>query len=255
MPTPLFIDGRPVVTATTFPVHAPYDGALLGEVCLGDRTHLAAAIDAAHRAFVTVTSRQAPYVRAELLARIAAALETHRATFIDLLIREAGKPRTFAEAEVTRAINTVQLSSELARETPGHLLDLDAFASGQHHFGLVRHFPLGVIYAVTPFNFPLNLVLHKLAPALATGNTVILKPSPRTPLIAAALVDLLHAAGLPAGQVNLVTCANADAAFPLADDRVKMLSFTGSAPVGWHLRSLCRSQKVVLELGGNAAAL
>ncbi len=255
MPSPLIINGESIVTAATFPVHAPYDGALLGEFSLGDRTHLTAAIDAAHACFTATTARQAPYERSALLCKVAAALNARRLEFVDLLIREAGKPRTLAEAEVTRATNTFQLAAELARETPGHLLDLDAFASGQHHFGFVRHFPLGVIYAVTPFNFPLNLVAHKLGPALATGNTVVLKPSPRTPLIAALLVNVLHTAGMPAGQVNLVTCSNDEAAAPLADDRVKLFSFTGSAPVGWHLRSLCRKQKVVLELGGNAGAI
>lgn len=253
-PSPFLIGSDWISTGDTTPVLDPYLGTHLTDLCLGGPAHLSAAIDAAEIAFAT-TRKQAPCDRSDLLTRIVALLERDRSDFVELIIAEAGKPRTLAEGELTRSINTLRLSAELARETPGHLLDIDAFAAGRHHTGQVRHFPLGVIYAITPFNFPLNLVAHKLGPALATGNTVLLKPSPRTTLIALRLGRLLLKAGIIPGQVNIVPCSNENAAYPLTDPRVSMLSFTGGVSVGWHLKSLCLRQKVSLELGGNAAAI
>lgn len=255
MPSPLLIGAEWEHCETTFPVVNPYDGTTVAEVCLGGPAHLDRAIAAAHQAYMSVARHQPAYARSAILQRAAAAIEHHRADFVRLLIQEAGKPRAFAETEVTRAAGTFQLAGELARQTPGHLLDLDAFASGDRHFGLARRFPLGVVYALTPFNFPLNLVAHKVAPALATGNTVVLKPSPQTPLTALLLGRLLLEAGLPPGQLNIVCCSNDDAIRPLTDERVRMVSFTGSAAVGWKLKSLCGRQRVALELGGNAAAI
>lgn len=255
MNSPLLIGADWVHSGQVVAIASPFDGHVVGEVCLGDATHLRRAVDAAQAAFENTTRRQAPFERAGILARLAALIEQQRSEFVRLIVAEAGKPVTLAEAEVTRAVGTFQLAAELARATPGHLLDLDAFAPGRGHFGLVRRFPLGVIYALTPFNFPLNLVAHKVAPALATGNTLVVKPSPQTPLTALLLGRLALAAGAPPGQLNVVACANADAAAPLADERVKMVSFTGSAAVGWKLKALCGSKKITLELGGNAGAI
>ncbi len=253
-PAPFLIGTDWITTPETIPVHDPYLGTHLADLCLGSPTHLTAAIASAEIAF-TITRQQAPCDRSDLLSRIVCLLERDRSEFVELIVAEAGKPRTLAEGELTRALSTFRLAAELARATSGHLLDLDAFAPGRHHIGQVQHFPLGVIYAITPFNFPLNLVAHKLGPALATGNTVLLKPSPRTTLIALRLGRLLLEAGITPGQVNIVPCANENAALPLADPRVRMLSFTGGDAVGWHLKSLCLRQKVTLELGGNAAAI
>jgi len=251
----LLIGADWVQTDQVVTIASPFDGRIVGEVSLGDATHLRLAVAAAHAAFENITRRQAPFERAAILARVAALIEQLRPEFVRLIVAEAGKPVTLAEAEVTRAVGTFQLAAELARATPGHLLDLDAFAPGRGHVGLVRRFPLGVIYGLTPFNFPLNLVAHKVAPALATGNTLVVKPSPQTPLTALLLGRLALEAGAPPGQLNVVTCANADAAAPLADERVKMVSFTGSAAVGWKLKALCGSKKITLELGGNAGAI
>jgi acyl-CoA reductase-like NAD-dependent aldehyde dehydrogenase len=135
------------------------------------------------------------------------------------------------------------------------VLDMDAFATGEGHVGLVRRFPIGVIAGITPFNFPLNLVAHKVAPALATNNCIIIKPAPKCPLTALLLAEVLVAAGVPAGQVNVVTCANDEVSRLVADERVAMLSFTGSVPVGWALKAAAGKKKVCLELGGNAAVV
>lgn len=255
MARPLLIGNDWIETGKTAAVRSPYDGSLVDDVALGDASHLHRAVEAAQRAFETVTRRQPPFQRAAILSRLAAAIETQRAEFVRLIIAEAGKPRTFADAEVTRAVATFTIASELARETPGQLLDVDAFASGRGHMGLARRFPLGVIYGITPFNFPLNLVAHKVAPALASGNAIVIKPSPQTPLAALLLGRLAQESGVPAGQLNVVCCGNDEAGGPLSDERVKMVSFTGSAPIGWKIKALAGKKRVALELGGNAAAI
>jgi acyl-CoA reductase-like NAD-dependent aldehyde dehydrogenase len=132
---------------------------------------------------------------------------------------------------------------------------MDAFSSGEGHIGLTRRFPLGVVTAITPFNFPLNLVAHKVAPALATGNTMVVKPAAKTPLTSLLLAQVLVEAGVPAGQVNFVTCSNDDASLLVTDDRVKKVTFTGSPAVGWKLKAMCGRKRITLELGGNAGVI
>ena len=132
---------------------------------------------------------------------------------------------------------------------------MDAFPPGEGHFGLARRFPIGVISAITPFNFPLNLVAHKVAPCIATGNTMVVKPATKTPLTALLLAEVLVEAGLPEGQVNFITCSNEDASLLVTDDRVKKVTFTGSPAVGWRLKELCGKKRITLELGGNAGCI
>jgi acyl-CoA reductase-like NAD-dependent aldehyde dehydrogenase len=255
MAAPLLIGSDWVTTDRTARIVSPYDGSTVGEVCLAGPEQLRRAIMAAHEAFERTARRQPAFERSALLARLAAAIERERAEFVRLIIAEAGKPRTLAEAEVTRAVSTFTLAAEAARETRGALLDMDAFAAGKGHTGIVRRFPIGVIYGITPFNFPLNLVAHKVAPALAAGNTIIIKPSPQTPHTALKLGRLAQEAGAMPGQLNVVCCSNEDAVVPLSDDRVKLVSFTGSAEVGWKIKAQSGKRRVALELGGNAAAI
>lgn len=232
----------------------PYTGQTIATVPQGDASLLDRAIAVAHEAFEK-TRRQPAFERAAVLHKAASVMESRKAKLVDTIVAEAGKPITLAEAEVSRAIMTLTASAEAARQPNGQMLDIDAFSSGVGHFGLARRFPLGVIYAITPFNFPLNLVAHKLGPAIATGNTVVLKPAPRTPLSSLMLADILLEAGMIPGQVNVVTCPNELAGRPINDDRVKMVSFTGSAKVGWGIREKAARKKVVLELGGNAPVI
>lgn len=255
MSSPFLIGADWVQTESVLQVMSPQAGTVVSEVCLGDASHLRRAIDVAQHAFETITRRQPAFERAAVLTRIAAAIEERRPEFSRTIMREAGKPVTLADAEVSRAIATFTMAAALARETPGHLLDVDAFSSGNGHVGLARRFPLGVIYGITPFNFPLNLVAHKVAPAIASGNTIVIKPSPQTPLTALLLARLALGCGLPPGQLNVVCCANEHAGVPLEDDRVKMVSFTGSAAVGWKIKAASGRRRVALELGGNAAAI
>lgn len=250
----LLIGGAWVAAAASAPVFNPYTGEEIARAPLGGAAEIEAALAAALAAFPNVRGL-AGHERAALLLRVAAGIEARKAEFVATIVSEAGKPVVFAEAEVARAAMTFTAAAEEARRAHGELLPMDAFSSGDGHLGLVRRFPLGVIAAITPFNFPLNLVAHKVAPALATGNTMVVKPATKTPLTALLLAEVLQAAGVPAGQMNFVTCGNEDAALLVTDARVKMVTFTGSPAVGWRLKERCGKKRITLELGGNAAVI
>jgi acyl-CoA reductase-like NAD-dependent aldehyde dehydrogenase len=251
---PFHLDGCWVETKSSIPVHNPWSGEKLADVCLGSAEDVESALACSHAAFQR-TRKISPADRAETLQSIARLLAERRKEFVDVIIAEAGKPVSFAEAEVDRARITFQFAAALALGDDGHAINMEASKPGAGHFGLVRRFPIGVILGITPFNFPLNLVAHKVAPCLATGNTMVLKPSPRTPLTALLLAEVLHEAGVPAGQINVVPFDHELVGDLLSDPRLKMLSFTGSAEVGWHLKARSGKLKVALELGGNAAVL
>ena len=241
-------------TGESLEIRNPANGELVGQSSLGTLEHLEAAVTAARQAF-TVTRRQSLHERAEVLLRVVQELEARRAAFVDRIVSESGKPVTLAEAEVTRAIATFATAADEAKRIQGEVLSMDAFPTGHGHMGLARRFPMGVVYGLTPFNFPLNLVAHKVAPCLASGNTLIVKPAPKTPLTALLLAEVMEAAGVPQGQVNVVVCRNELAGHLVGDPRVAMTSFTGSPTVGWMLKERCQRQKIALELGGNAAAI
>jgi len=253
-PWRLLINGQWREAPSTLAVENPFTAQPIAQVPLGNPSLLREAVDAASAAFAEAR-RQPPHARASLLLRSAQGIAQHRSEFVALLIAEAGKPRTLAEAEVDRAILTFQLAGEEARRPHGQLLGLDGVPQGQDHLGWTKRVPLGVIAAITPFNFPLNLVAHKIAPALATGNTMVVKPAPKTPLCALRLAEVLVEAGMPQGQINFVTCTNEDAQNLLSDERVRKISFTGSAAVGWPIKERAGRRRVTLELGGNAALI
>jgi glyceraldehyde-3-phosphate dehydrogenase (NADP+) len=250
----LLINGAWVGAVESSPVFNPHTGGEIARVPLGGVGEIEVALAAAAEAFPRVRGT-AGHERAALLLRIAAGIQARQADFVATIVSEAGKPVTFAEAEVARAAITFTAAAEEARRAHGELLPVDAFPSGDGHLGLVRRFPLGVITAITPFNFPLNLVAHKVAPALATGNTMVVKPAMKTPLTALLLAEVLHEAGVPAGQMNFVTCGNEDAARLVTDGRVQKVTFTGSPAVGWRLKELCGKKRITLELGGNAGVI
>lgn len=168
---------------------------------------------------------------------------------------EAGKPLSDARREVGRAIQTFSIAAEEAKRIGGEVVPLDWSPGMESHWGVTRRFPIGPILGITPFNFPLNLVAHKVAPALAAGNSILIKPAPQTPLTALLLGELLMEAGVPPGGLNVLPCNNTVAEQLVVEPRFKLLSFTGSAPVGWMLKAKCGKKKVVLELGGNAAVI
>ena len=251
---PFYLDGRWVETKTSESVYNPWSGEKLAEVCTGSAEDVERAVASAHSAFQK-TRKIPAFERAEKLNAICDLLAKRRQEFVDVIVAEAGKPVSFAEAEVDRARLTFQFAAAQVLADPGHGINMEASKPGAGHFGLVRRFPIGVILGITPFNFPLNLVAHKVAPCLASGNTMLLKPSPRTPLSALLLAEVLDEAGIPAGQVNVIPFDHSHVAGLLSDSRLKMLSFTGSAEVGWQLKSRAGKMKVALELGGNAAVV
>jgi len=251
---PFYLDGRWVQTKTSESVYNPWSGDKLAEVCTGSAEDVERAVASAHSAFQK-TRKIPTFERAEKLNAVCDLLAKRRQEFVDVIVAEAGKPVTFAEAEVDRARLTFQFAAAQVLADPGHGINMEASKPGAGHFGLVRRFPIGVILGITPFNFPLNLVAHKVAPCLASGNTMVLKPSPRTPLSALLLAEVLDEAGIPAGQMNVIPFDHSHVAGLLSDSRLKMLSFTGSAEVGWELKSRAGKMKVALELGGNAAVV
>jgi acyl-CoA reductase-like NAD-dependent aldehyde dehydrogenase len=193
--------------------------------------------------------------RAALCDATAYELRARSAAMAELICREAKKPMMYATAEVERAIATFTFAADEARRLSGEVVRLDAAPGGEGRLGVALRVPRGPVAAITPFNFPLNLVAHKVAPALACGAPVVLKPAPETPGTAIALARILHEAGAPPGALSVVPCALEDAALLVEDDRLRVLSFTGSAKVGWELKARAGEKHVLLELGGNAACI
>jgi len=251
------IDGEAVTTANSMEVRAPFDGRVVGVVPRCDASHVDAAVAAARRAL-----RDDPlpaWRRAEILDR-AAELVAEESVFEDLartIALEAAKPITTARAEVLRCISTFRFAAAACRTVAGEVLPLDAAQAGEGRLGFTLRVPVGVVGAITPFNFPLNLVAHKLAPAIAAGCPVVLKPAHQTPLTGIKLAELLlDRCGLPAGWLHVITGEGREVGAALvAHDEVAMITFTGSPEVGWSIRSQAARKKVSLELGNNAPVL
>jgi acyl-CoA reductase-like NAD-dependent aldehyde dehydrogenase len=199
------------------------------------------------------------YVKSELLHKVSDKVKQRKEEFAELITLETGKPIKFSKIEVERAILTFKLGSELCNQIEGEILNLDLLKGSENKIGLVRRFPLGVILAITPWNFPINLVAHKLSPALAMGNTVLLKPASVSLTCGIKVGELIHEASKEVGlnfcPVNVVTSSGGEIDKFLSDKRVKMISFTGSSDVGWNIRKKIDYQKVSLELGGNAGVI
>ena len=253
-PKPLYLNGRHASSELTQDLTNPWDGSSLGSICLAGPEQVEEAVASAHSVFQT-TRKMSADARAVVLENIAALIAGRRQDFVSTIVSESGKPVTFAEAETERARLTFRFAAALALSDDGHGISMDASAPGAGHFGMVKRFPMGVILGITPFNFPLNLVAHKVAPCLATGNTMVLKPALKTPLSSLLLAEILDAALVPPGQINVVPFHH-DLIPPLLEDpRIKMVSFTGSAAVGWDIKAKAAKKKVALELGGNAAVV
>lgn len=235
-------------------IRAPWDGAEVGRHPLATAEQMDEAV--ASNAEAAEACRTMPaFERAACLRRIADALRARRAEVAQLLAREAGKPIGQANLEIDRAIAVFEDGSEEATRIGGEVLPLDTVPAGVRRIGLTRRFPLSPIAAITPFNFPVLLAAHKVAPAIACGATLTLKPPPQDPLSSELLGELIAASGYPAGGVNVVPCDLSVAQRLVADARVRMISFTGSAKAGWAIRAQAGTKRVALELGGNAGVL
>ncbi|MDT3678795.1 MAG: aldehyde dehydrogenase family protein [Burkholderiaceae bacterium] len=259
---------------------SPYDGTVVGHMPVSGEPEIEAAIGRAQRAFKTL-KRLPRFARADVLDRASLLVRKRRDEFVRLIAAEAGKPLYDARGEVSRAtFNLANAAAEARRfggeEVPldmdagvfeyqttdasGRALSLDALdaealARIRRRVGLARRYPIGLVLAIAPFNFPLNLVLHKVAPALAVGNAVVLKPAPQTPLTARLLQEVFAEAGLPEGAFEVCHCPVPLAEKMVRDERFAMVSFTGSAKVGWHIKDIAGRKKVALELGGNGAVI
>jgi acyl-CoA reductase-like NAD-dependent aldehyde dehydrogenase len=236
-------------------VRAPFDQSLIGHVWQASWTDAQQAVEASV-AGLARTSALGSWERQNILTAVATRLQSEHEQFAQTIMREAGKPITAARAEVDRAILTFRVAAEESTRMGGEVLPLDLLPSSAGRWGLSRRFPCGPVLAITPFNFPLNLVAHKLAPAIACGCPVILKPAPQTPLSSWLLVRAILEAGWPVEALAFLPLSNEDTTRLVADDnRIRVVSFTGSARVGWELKSLARKKRVLLELGGNAAMI
>ncbi len=254
MPRSLLIHNSWVSTPDSHPIHRPYDGTYIDTVSLATYEELEKAIASCQSTFEKIKLTPG-FERAQRLLAIASGIEKRAQEFALLISEESGKPLSLSQGEVARAISTFTAAAEAAREDLVEGLSLDSFPSGKNHFGLSRRFPLGIIYGITPFNFPLNLVAHKIAPCIATNNVMLLKPALKTPLTSYLLGEVMIEAGIPAGQINIVTCTHPVADYLIEDSRIKKISFTGSPAIGWKLKSRCGTKRITLELGGNAAVI
>ncbi len=251
---PLFLAGRPHPGRSSLAVRDKYRGEILAEAASGDAQLLDDAIAAAHAARRAMASLPA-YRRRAILHTVSSGIERRAGEFTDILCRETGKPVRDARVEVERAIDTFRIAGEEAMRIEGSIPEVATSGRGEGFRCLVRSVPVGVCALITPFNFPLNLVAHKVAPAIAAGCPFVLKPASATPLSALALGELLAAAGLPEGAFSILPLPAAEAAALVEDERIALLSFTGSARVGWALKARAGRKRVLLELGGNAACI
>lgn len=240
--------GRPV------PVTNPFDGSTVAETWLAGEAEVERATAAAVEA-APVMRHLPAYERAAILARVSAILTRRRDEIGRALAGEAGKPIRDALTEVDRAAMTFHVASEEARRLGGEVIPLDLAAHGQGRIAIVRRYPLGPVAAISPFNFPLNLSAHKLAPAVAAGNPIVLKPATKTPLSALFLASALDEAGLPKGGASVLPMSRELGDRLVTDDRFKLLTFTGSSTVGWAMKARAGRKRVILELGGNAGVV
>jgi acyl-CoA reductase-like NAD-dependent aldehyde dehydrogenase len=249
----LLIDGEWVETGDWVEVRSPYSGDVVGRVARAGAAETRAAIDAAERA---MREPLPAHKRAEILVRVAGALGRRHDEVARLISDEAGKPMKAARVEAARAMSTYTFAAVEARTVAGEMVPMDAAQAGEGKLAFTLRRPIGVVGAISPFNFPLNLVAHKLAPALAAGCAVVLKPASATPLSALLLAELEADAGLPAGWLNVVVGSASEIGDVLIDDaRVNAITFTGSGPVGWKLRQRAAKKRVNLELGNSTPVI
>ncbi|PXY32526.1 aldehyde dehydrogenase family protein [Prauserella muralis] len=254
MSTPFWVAGKPVTRAETAVVRHSYDDSEAGTHAVPADADVEEAVAAAHAVRAEAAALPA-HVRAGALDHVSRALTERAEEFAALITAESAKPIKWARAEVGRAASTFRWAAEEARRFAGELQRLDTDPGGTGRFALVRRVPRGPVLGITPFNFPLNLVAHKVAPAIAVGAPIVLKPAPATPLTALALGEVLAETGLPAGSWSVLPVGNDAAARLVTDPRLPVVSFTGSVPVGWGIRDAAPRKHVTLELGGNAAVI
>jgi glyceraldehyde-3-phosphate dehydrogenase (NADP+) len=251
---PFLVNGHWVQTSSFESVRSPYSGDLLATVCQAESHHIDQAIETVKQAATELAAVPA-HARARALARIADGIAARHDEFSKTLSQEAGKPLTDARREVDRGIQTFRLAAEESTRIPGETIPMDLTPGGEAYTATVKRFPLGPVLGITPFNFPLNLVAHKVAPCLAAGNPLVLKPAPQTPLTALLLGEVFLTTDLPPTALTILPCTNALAERMVEHPTFQALSFTGSVNVGWMLKGKAGHKRVLLELGGNAGVI
>ena len=249
-----YIGGDWIKTGDAIEVRSPYDESLIGLVHRAGPKEIETAIAKATKAFQT-TRKMPVWKRAEVLEKISAGIAARREEFAQTIALEAGKPIRTARLEVDRAIFTFKVAAEESKRIYGEIVPLDWIPGTEGREAQIHRVPLGPIVGISPFNFPINLVAHKVAPALAAGDPIILRPASQTPLSALKLAEIISASGWPAEAFSVVPSATEHAAPLIEDDRIRLLTFTGSPAVGWSLKKRAGRKRVTLELGGNAGVI
>lgn len=250
----LWIDGRCQESEDIRAITSPYDEKEIARIHFADRDQVKLAVDAAAAAFER-TKKLSAYDRSRILEQISDGIAGRADEFARSIAEAAGKPIKSARVETDRAVNTFAIAAEEAKRIPGEILPLDLLPQTKNRWGLVRRFPLGVIAGITPFNFPLNLVAHKVAPALAAGNSFLCRPASQVSTTALLLAELIRDMDFIPGGFQTLPCGYEAAESLTGADPVKMVTFTGSPAIGWDLKRRAHKKKVTLELGGNAAVV
>ena len=253
-PYPFLIGGQWRTSDRVADVRFPYTGEVVAQVYQAGAQDLEDAIVAAERGF-TITRKLPAHARSHILYNLLAQMERRAEDLVTALTLEGGKTQNVARGEVARAQETVRVAAEEAKRITGEIVPIDWTEAGENRHGFALHLPLGPVLGIAPFNYPLNLACHKLAPAIAAGNSFILKPASNTPLSGRLLTEMTLEAGFPPEALSYIVCPGALAETLARDPRIKYLSFTGSSAVGWHLKEIAGRKRVGLELGGNAAAI
>ncbi len=235
-------------------VRFPYDGSVVGAVSMASRQDMQEALAAAERGY-ELTRALPSHQRSQILQNMVSLLRGRFDEVVEAMILEGGKNRKTAVGETTRALETLKIASEEARRMGGEVFSIDWTAAGENRQGFTRRLPIGTVLGITPFNYPVNLACHKIGPAIAAGNSLILKPAEKTPLSSLILAEIVLEAGYPPEAFSALNAWGRDTAVMVDDPRVKMISFTGSAAVGWMLKAKAGQKKVTLELGGNAGVI
>src|SRR6266576_798157 len=251
---PFLVNGEWRTGEGTFEVKSPFDDGVVAEIAVPTADDVEEAAAAAHETFKE--SRHLPvHARSEALDHISKRLSETVDENAELIAQEGGKPLKWAKVEATRAVSTFRWASEVIRHGDDELMRLDTEASLGSRMGILRRFPIGPVLGITPFNFPLNLVAHNVAPALPVGSPIVVKPASTTPIGSLRLAEFFAETDLPKGMYQVLPVRSKVADRMARDERYPKISFTGSAEIGWYLKSLDPKKRVTLELGGNAGVI
>lgn len=251
---PLYLAGKPISSGSFIEVSDKYTGKIFAKVSRANREIIESAIAAAKTSFPTMRKLPA-FKRQAILNQIVDSIGNRREEFAEILAKEVGKPLNDGLGEISRAMDTFRIAAEESTRIGGEIMPLDISARAEGYQALIKRFPIGPCAFITPFNFPINLAAHKIAPAIACGCPFILKPASTTPISSIMLGEILASTDLPPQSFSVLPCSGKEAEIMVIDDRIKHLSFTGSAEVGWRLKSIAGKKGVTLELGGNAACI